>query len=225
MVEYLETNPVLYMMMTESVKRGEADIFYDRPDGVGIFNRTAKAHMFAAANEDAARAMFDGIKSYSLLTMYDQFTLAEARKRYTFSYSMECLQAVYLKKSIDLIPADIRTLDLSYFDFVRAHYDGVDDPGYITGRLCAGELFGIFVDGAIAGFMGTHEEGSLGLLEILPEYRRRGLAEALERHVIAAHLARGWTPFSQIWPDNIASITLHEKLGFTFSTERLYWLY
>ncbi len=225
MVEFLETNPVLHMMMIESVRRGNADILADRPDGVMLLDRPSRTHMLAAANPDAAREMLDRVESFAMLTMHDEHTLGEARRRYQSKHFLDLVQAVYPKKAIDRIPGDIRRLDMSYFDFMRAHYDNIDDDGYIAERLSGGEVYGIFVDGALAGFMGTHQEGSLGMLEILPAYRRRGLAEALERHVIDIHLSRGWMPFSQIKPDNPASLSLHEKLGFEISTEHMYWLY
>ncbi|MFQ7452543.1 MAG: GNAT family N-acetyltransferase [Flavonifractor plautii] len=38
-------------------------------------------------------------------------------------------------------------------------------------------MLGAFVDGTLAGFAGFHGEGSIGLLEVLPAYRRRGLGK------------------------------------------------
>lgn len=58
----------------------------------------------------------------------------------------------------------------------------------------AGQLWGLFEDGQLAAFIGVHHEGSMGILEVLPEYRRRGLAMALEGWLIRWHLERGWTP-------------------------------
>ena len=40
-------------------------------------------------------------------------------------------------------------------------------------------FFGAFVDGQLAGFVGEHSEGSMGMLEIFPAYRRRGLGYSL----------------------------------------------
>jgi tRNA (guanine37-N1)-methyltransferase len=225
MVEYLKTNPVLHVMMAESVARGNADVLYDQPDGVMIYERPSNTHMLAAGSAKAAREMLAQIENPSMLTLHDEFSLAEALARYAFPNFMDCLNAAYFKKEIDPLPGDIRRLDLSHLAFVRAHYANVDNDKYVVGRLESGEMYGIYLNGEIAGFMGTHEEGSLGLLEILPAYRRRGLAEALERHVIREQLSRGWTPFAQIFPDNKPSLALHEKLGFAFSEEHLYWLF
>ena len=60
------------------------------------------------------------------------------------------------------------------------------------------QMYGMFIDGKPAGFIGMHAEGSLGLLEILPEYRRCRLAFALESYAINRMLEKGWTPYGQI---------------------------
>jgi tRNA (guanine37-N1)-methyltransferase len=223
MVEFLENKPLLHAMMTQSIRRGNADVLFDRPDGVMIYDRKAKSHMLAAGTEAAAREMVEGIKNPSLIVAHDPMCRKLVAARFSFPETLAVVQAVYLKKDIDVPKADIRPLDLSHHAFVRAHYESVDDDGYVAERLREGGMYGVYWNGELAGFMGTHAEGSLGLLEILPEYRRRGLGEALERYVTQIHLARGWTPFSQIEQDNMASQALHRKLGFEISDECLYW--
>ena len=60
-------------------------------------------------------------------------------------------------------------------------------PEYVEDRLKAGVIFGAFVDGRLAGFVGEHHEGSMGMLEVVPEFRRRGIAQALEAALIRLH--------------------------------------
>jgi tRNA (guanine37-N1)-methyltransferase len=85
-------------------------------------------------------------------------------------------------------------------------------------------MFGVFIGGEIVGFVGTHDEHSMGLLEILPEYRRLGLGYALEAHLINHLLSRGRVPFCQVAVYNEASILLQEKMGLEISTSVIYWL-
>ena len=89
----------------------------------------------------------------------------------------------------------------------------------------AGQLWGLFEDGQLAAFIGVHHEGSMGILEVLPEYRRRGLAMALEGWLIRWHLERGWTPFCHVYEDNPASHALQKKLGLTPAPEQVVWLH
>ena len=144
-----------------------------------------------------------------------------------FQTVMECRHAVYFSE--EPVPyalptgTEIRLLDCSFADFVHAHYHMVDDPAYIRERLEEG-MFGVFVNGAIAGFIGTHEERPMGLLEILPEYRRLGLAYVLEAHLINHLLSFGRVPFCQVAIYNEASIRLQKKLGLVLSDQIIYWL-
>ena len=82
--------------------------------------------------------------------------------------------------------------------YVCEHYSKSDIGGleHIRQAIGAGML-GAFVDGTLAGFAGFHGEGSIGLLEVLPAYRRRGLGEALLRG--AVRLRWSWGQYA-IWP-------------------------
>ena len=82
-----------------------------------------------------------------------------------------------------------------------------------------------FVDGVLAGFAGFHDEGSIGLLEVLPEYRRRGLGEALLCAAVRLALERGQYAFGQVFTDNRPSLALQRKVGMTVSEDILYWLF
>ena len=77
----------------------------------------------------------------------------------------------------------------------------------------------------LAGFAGVHQEGALGMLEVVPAFRRRGLAEALEAAVIARVLEAGGFPYCHVRLGNTASESLQEKLGLVFDQGRtLCWL-
>ena len=140
---------------------------------------------------------------------------------------MDCCNCVY--DAAEPIPftlpqgVEIRPLDQSHFPFVRAHYHSVDDANYVRERIGAGML-GAFVNGEIAGFIGTHGELSIGLLEVLPAFRRRGLAFALEASMVNSLLAAGRLPFCQVRLGNDASFALQKKLGFTVSDRPVRWM-
>ena len=74
-------------------------------------------------------------------------------------------------------------------------------------------MWGLFEDGKLAGFIGTHSEGSMGILEVFPEHRRKGYGMMLESYLIRWHLERGWTPFGHVIDGNEASVRLQQKAG------------
>jgi len=162
-----------------------------------------------------------------IIVLHDSELKESLEQDYHYKTVMECYHAVYRSKEplSYTLPeeAEIRKLDARYVDFVHAHYHMVDDIAYIRERI-EEDMFGVFIRGEIVGFVGTHDERSMGLLEILPEYRRLGLGYALEAHLINHLLAQGRVPFCQVAIVNEASIRLQQKMGLEISTKVINWL-
>lgn len=140
---------------------------------------------------------------------------------------MECVQCMYLKKEpprAERPGVVLRPLTQEDLGFVLENYH---HPGafaeHIRGRIAEGML-GAEIDGRPAGFIGVHEEGAMGLLEVLPEFRRRGVAEVLEAALIKRLLEQGFLPYAQVRIGNTASEALQKKLGLTFDSRTLYWI-
>lgn len=76
-------------------------------------------------------------------------------------------------------------------------------------------LGGTDAEGELVGYVGVHEEGSMGMLEVFDGFRRRGYGFELEGTLINRQLRRGWIPWAQVFPENHPSAALQEKLGLT----------
>ena len=77
----------------------------------------------------------------------------------------------------------------------------------------------------LVGFIGEHLEGSMGLLYVFPEYRRRGFGAALQTHYIVKTMENGCVPFGQVEKDNRNSLKLQEKIGMTRSDNLIVWMW
>lgn len=84
-------------------------------------------------------------------------------------------------------------------------------------------VFGAIANGKLAGFIGRHGDGSMGMLEVFEQYRRRGIAAALEKFLITYVMTYGRAPFCDVYTDNPASIALQSKLGLTKGSGYTYW--
>lgn len=84
-------------------------------------------------------------------------------------------------------------------------------------------IFGAISDGALAGFIGRHRDGSMGMLEVFPNYRRSGLAYALESFLITLVMTYGRIPICDVFTSNAASIALQEKLGLARGAGTTFW--
>ena len=102
------------------------------------------------------------------------------------------------------------------------YHDG--DGAYIRNRIEHGALFGVFESDALAGFAGFHDDSSMGMLEILPPFRRRGYAAQLEAFLIAAALKEGRTPYCHVVDGNEASLHLQRKMGLTCTRLPAIWV-
>ncbi len=134
-------------------------------------------------------------------------------------------QEVYMKSSIEasLPPGcSIRALTPEDLDFVSSHYS-LSGRDYVLSRLEAGEMIGLEDRGELVGFTGRHAEGSMGMLEVVPEHRRKGYGEILERFMIRKVLSEGRIPYCHIIKGNDKSMNLQRKLGLEEAEEPVYW--
>lgn len=140
----------------------------------------------------------------------------------------KCYELVYLKEEkypLALGNIEVRKLSMEWVDTVTEIYPLADDPEEIRILIEDGVMHGAFVDGELAGFIGMHTEGCMGLLEVMPEFRRRGIGELLEGYMINYNLEQGFLPFCRVFADNEASLKLQNKLGMTVADDYIWWVY
>lgn len=77
-------------------------------------------------------------------------------------------------------------------------------------------------EGRIAGYIGLSiaaDEGYILNVAVLPEYRRKGIGEALVRYVITGFGDLAFVTL-EVRPSNTAAVALYQKLGFERVGER-----
>ena len=217
---WVSRDPVGYGYLLDFYRRG-ARVCHAGEDGLVLKND--EFDICCAGGTAFAPALAE-----SKLTLVEDRALAERlAARDSKLELMGCVQCMYLKEEpprADRPGVTLRPLTPEDLDFVleNYHHPGAV-AGHIRGRIAEGML-GAEIDGRLAGFIGVHEEGAMGLLEVLPEFRRRGLAEVLEAALIKRLLERGFLPYAQIRIGNTASEALQRKLGLTFDRRTLYWI-
>ena len=147
-------------------------------------------------------------------------------KRCKLTKNLECGQAVYMNKTkLDVKEKlEIRQLKLEHMEVILEHYDKLSN-NEVEILLKNGNLLGGYKDGKLIGFIGNHLEGSIGLLEVFPKYRRLGYGTILESSMVNKMLEKSLVPFAQIEINNKKSMTLQTKLGFKISKDRLYLIF
>lgn len=223
---YLSKNPLLYIGIIEVIKRNTAEIIELSKDGLLILEKESMGYMMVSESPKGAERLIRKIEKPVLFAAYEDYVSEIIAHIFDIKPSRTCFQAAYFN---DFPPvwekdADIRNIDESYLDFISTYYnDGDNSREYVKSRLSAGAVYGAFINNNLAGFIGTHEEGAIGMLDILKEYRRMGLGHKLLGFMTEKFLSEHKTPFSQIMTDNEASFKLHQKLDYQISKESMLW--
>lgn len=224
---YLLKDETFNIDLIEPIRRGHADILHESQHGVAIHEKNGDLYIFSVDSTELLEKLFEDLLRPGLVVVHNKAQAEFLKNKYGFSHEMKCYQAARFDKSPLEIPEqlDIRPLDMSAVELVHSVYKAVDDVSYIEERIAAGELFGAFINDELAGFAGFHEEGSIGLLEVLPKYRRIGIGRALEAYVVNVAISKNQVPFCQVKIDNDVSLRMQKSLGFAISDDVVTWLF
>lgn len=138
-----------------------------------------------------------------------------------------CVTHAYLKPMPPRLPRlDIRRLAPSLAETVAREYS-YKGGGYTSDEVAAimrdKGVFGAIVDGKLAGFIGRHDDGSMGMLKVFDVFRRRGIGEELESFMITYVMTFGRVPVCDVYADNLPSVRLQQKLGLTAANRYTFW--
>lgn len=145
------------------------------------------------------------------------------------SHFTPCKQFVYKKKipyvESSLPPFTFSKLDESFAQKVFENYsmNNVISKEEIARDLSVNESVGAFCDNELAGFVGQHSDGSMGMLEVLSKYKRMGLATELAKRIANKVLLKGETPYGHIKLNNTASFALQNKLDNEYTDKLVAW--
>ncbi|MEE0692575.1 MAG: GNAT family N-acetyltransferase [Lachnospiraceae bacterium] len=225
---YLNKNRMLNIGMLQVLHRGTAEILHACEKGVYLRDTVSNAYMLSSDDDAMGIEWMHAFerRSYSLMQICSQEAAEYAKKRYGFETELTCVQAVYEGKEapqnsgkLSICEPDDETMEL-----IASSYDKLSKDELWQIRSLH-DLYAGYLDEVCVGFIGSHLEGSMGLLEIFPEYRRRGFAAELERFMIGHMLRQGLFAFAQIETWNEKSLSLQNKLGLRISEERIRWLF
>ena len=114
-------------------------------------------------------------------------------------------------------------LDITYLEYILENYNSSEE--HIKERLNAGVMYGAFDEDRIIGFIGIHNEGSMGMLFVEEAYRKKGVGASLESYLINLQISNGLTPYCHIIEGNDKSLALQEKLGLYVADTPLWWIW
>lgn len=126
------------------------------------------------------------------------------------------------------LPDSNCTIDQLVIEEAQYIYDNYDyqkftTVEYIKERIQKSVALGIHQDNKLVAFVMTHDDGAIGFLHVLPDYRRRGYAQELTIATIKKLRRSGDIPYVHIEEDNEKSMSLAKKAGF-IPDRRIHWV-
>ena len=228
--EVLFKNFLLNVDMLECIRRNSAEILFASPDAVLLIDIPSQTYMMSIINLQVVENLISKIPaSAKMIVTHDKASYELLLKKFKFKDTLICTNSVYtknspLKQEGNMI--DIKLLTLEFKNTILEYYSKAEitDIDYIEDRLKAKVMLGAFMNNDLCGFIGSHAEGSIGMLEVLPKYRGNGIGAALQIAATNDALANNRYPYGQVVEGNLVSTALQKKLGYELSEEKVYWL-
>ncbi|MBQ8658481.1 MAG: GNAT family N-acetyltransferase [Clostridia bacterium] len=224
-------DPLFYIDIAECVKGG-GKILYASENGVFVEHTESGILMLAAKTESAAERALASLAPDSFEKRSRWLVAREGAARETVYKSLPvsrettCFQVAYLGKESFEAAGELsfKRAERAQIEQVKQNY-ALESPENLERLFSAGKIFcGFDEKGNFVGFIGSHPEGSMGMLYIFPEYRRKGYAEELEKRLANEYLKNGRVPYGHVIEDNLASLALQKKLGLKEADGKICWL-
>ncbi len=213
-----------YIHMMEFLNRGIGDVLYENE--MNIFLGDSGVYMISATSKDEAVHMLNGrFHNVSCdVAVTQEFVKELLEQEFHMRTTMKCYQACYTNKvPLPVRHKNIKVLTKEKLGYIIENYDCMPVE-YVKERLEAGCFWGAYEQDRLIGFIGIHAEGSMGMLFVDEEYRRKGIGESLESFIINLQLTNGQIPYCQIVEGNEASKALQEKLGLYIAQKPMWWM-
>lgn len=224
-ITYLEKNRLLHIAMLESIRRNQGQIITASQHGVLMLDLGSNVHMVSADSVEYGRTLVDKIKDPYQIVVCQESLADYTEEKFGLHQVFKCKKVAYFKG--EKVPFQSELVvsrpDAACLSIIKENYHTIPETE-IDEINRRGNLFCAFHVNNFVGFSGNHLDGSLGLLEIFPQYQKQGFGEQLERFMINYIIDRGDTPYGEIVIGNEASAQLQRKLGFEISRETITWL-
>ncbi|NLB70479.1 MAG: GNAT family N-acetyltransferase [Chloroflexi bacterium] len=211
---YYLNYPLIY-----ALKHG-AQILEANENGVALFRINQKFMLLAGSS---LPEIIKNLSKPDWAELCGSQNVGHVAAHFGFSEVMECHQLYYPHKTIEF-DLELEPLNHDNAAFVLEHYHRLDQEE-LHQAIEQQRIFGVRIQGQLFAFIGLHDDFAMGMLEVLPEYRRRGWGERLERALTAKVLSMGELPDGHVIAGNETSLRLQKKLGFVECSNKVYWMW
>ena len=222
----MDLSGIEYLGFHRIMDRGTAEVIEKTDDVLFLHDPVSEVNFLAGATDEAAIEALDrhADREFILITTPNKGAAEYARDKMGYKEFLECYQYAYTGEMPEPDPRlTLRTAEMDDLKSITDVYDllSAEEIAKIIQRGCA--IMAYDEEDRLVGFIGEHLEGSLGMLFVFPEHRRKGYAEALENIAFRWTMERGLVPFGQVVSDNYPSLELQKKMGLAIADKPVYW--
>lgn len=219
-LKYIEKDPVSFIHVKELLNRNYS-VIYESEKGFIIRDEDI-GFIYMSFNDYTEMCKQLSKTRYDHYIAYDE----EIVDFYKDSDKViKLIQYVYSSNNrFNVGSYDIRILTTDYAEYIDSFYKAIEPGETSYESLKNNNVLGIFENNNLAGIIGRHPEGCMGMLHVLENYRGKGYAEILEKTMINKLIDEKQLVFCEVVDNNKISIHLQNKLGFTQGKKKIYWL-
>ena len=218
-------DPLLTANIRNAFLRGVAEVLEETEEGIFIYDREDALYiLYAPVETGKVWLRKHEARGYDCMVLYDDGLIAFAAERYALHIDDKCRQVVWTKpKAPEIVEKlGVRTANEEDGPLCFQIYRGSPD---VRQAITDGKVLLGYEGEELAGMVGIHGEGSIGMLVVLPPFRRKGYGAELEKRLIARQLSEGFIPFVHVYLSNAASLALQTSIGMDVSEGTLTWLW
>ena len=234
-IEFLKREPLLYADVADGVKREIVNTIFLSETALLAVN-TAGFYLLCSTDLQGAGmalshlCLKDG--EQKMLVAHGNAAREATLKNCRVIRETKCHQCVYVGNTLPL-RGDLVFLppDECSVQKMQAVY-ALESPETIARMAKNGQILAAYLKprgekaerGEFVGFIGSHADGSMGMLHVFETHRRHGYAEEIESAQINRYLSEDRLPFGHVIEGNDASYSLQRKLGLSFAEEYVTWM-
>jgi len=213
--------------MIDALLRGVAYVVDRQGSNVLAYNEACKTWMICGEDCAVGQRFLEQIPAESKLFLNNMEALNPfICEKFGVKCSEPYCQSVYTgHEALPVEYKEIRTLTMEDdLDYIVSNYEH-GSVEFVEDRIRAREMFGAFSEGRLVAFCGIHNNGSLGILYVEPEFRCGHMGGSLASYLVNKALERGGIPYAHILATNKASLRMQERMGLYLGKKYIYWLY
>ena len=211
----------------ESLSRGQGEILYQKDGDVVVYAPFSEVCMLALSNPANCERVYQSAVKHPAWYLVFSREMKDYLLQQGHALWGECFQYLYtLRQTMPVAYKQIRSLTIEDLPYVNAHYgqDGEEEE-YLAERILSGAMYGAYDEQGLIGFIGCHNDGSMGFLFVEEPHRGKGIAVSLESFLINRQLERGYIPYCHVRKENTASLHLQEKLDLYRAGRPVWWVF